>query len=304
MQIHHDNATRDESRVAETAVQFDMSSIDAIDGTVTRAIIRYDEKPQRWTSGSGAEQYKVGCVASIGIATVDWANQSLNALTPNDLYHTSKDGHDTNWSVLQQVKDQLASPGDASLRYGYVFQGGMSLNNLEGDDSTSCYSTISNIRLEITMDVQEAAPPPPAPPPPPPPPPPPSKPDLSVTRVSGPSTLADGTTGVYELVLWNDGTPAQGTAQIQIEAIGPITLDSMVQLPAGFTCDTNDFGVACVGSLGGFDDPMLSRGATFKMQVRGNGTGKGTVVGSANHDRALDEITIDNNLKTLEITVS
>src|SRR4051812_40267528 len=65
MQIHHDNATRDESRVAETAVKFDMSSLDAIDGTVTRAVLRFDEKKERWTSGSGADQYKDGCVANL-----------------------------------------------------------------------------------------------------------------------------------------------------------------------------------------------------------------------------------------------
>jgi hypothetical protein len=135
-------------------------------------------------------------------------------------------------------------------------------------------------------------------------PPPPTKPDLVVTRVSGPPTVSDGDTAVYEIVLWNDGTPAQGTAQIQISALGPLTLDSMVQLPDGFSCDTNDFGVACVGSLGGVDDPMTSRGVTFKMQVRGNGTGKAALVGSANHDRALDEITVDNNLKSFDINVS
>jgi hypothetical protein len=135
-------------------------------------------------------------------------------------------------------------------------------------------------------------------------PPPPTKPDLSVTKVSGPSTVADGATAVYEIVLWNDGTPAKGTAQIQISALGPLTLDSMIQMPDGFTCDTNDFGVACVGSLGGLNDPMISRGATFKMQVRGNGTGKATVMGSANHDRALDEMTVDNNMKMLDVTVS
>src|SRR2546430_12173596 len=53
------------------------------------------------------------------------------------------------------------------------------------------------------------------------------------------------TTEIYTLSL-HDAlpicTPAQGTAQIQIEALGPLTLDSMVQLPDGFTCDINDFG--------------------------------------------------------------
>jgi hypothetical protein len=134
-------------------------------------------------------------------------------------------------------------------------------------------------------------------------PPPPTKPDLMVTRVTGPTTVSDGDTPVYEIVLWNDGTPAKGTAQIQIEALGPLALDSMVQLPDGFTCDTNDFGVACVGSLGGLNDPTASRGVTFKMQMRANGTGKAAVIGDANHDRALDEMTVDNNMKTLDVTV-
>jgi hypothetical protein len=303
MQVEPDNATRDAASTYQTAVKFDMSPLDAVDGEVTRAVIRFDEKKDRWTSGSGAEQFKDGCVAHLGIATTDWAGQSVNALIPNKHYSSPKDGSSTSWSVLNHVKEQLAAPNKASLRHGYVFYGSMAIANLHADDDTSCASFVSNFRLEVTMEVAEAAPPPPAPPPPPPPPPPPSKPDLMVTRVSGPPTLADGDTAVYEIVLWNDGTPAKDTAQIQISALGPITLDSMVQLPDGFTCDTNDFGVACVGSLGGLDDPTLLRGATFKMQVRGNGTGKATLIGSANHDRALDEMTVDNNMKMFDMTV-
>ena len=57
----------------------------------------------------------------------------------------------------------------------------------------------------------------------------------------------------------------------------------------------------CTGSLGGQDDP--EHGASFIVQARGNGPGKAAIYGSANHDRSLDEVTVDNNLKLVDITV-
>ncbi len=295
MQNHHHNATRDESRIAETAVNFDMTQIDAIDGKLTRAVLRFDEKKERWTSGSGAEQYKDGCVANLGIATVDWANQSVNALTPNDPYTSAPDGSSRAWEVTRHVREQLASPGKASLRYGYVLQGNMSLNNLEGDDSTSCYSTISNIHLDVTMDVEEQ--PAPAPPPPPPPP----MPDLAVTRVSGPKQLAIGETVEYEIAIFNDGIAVQNQALLQINRAGPIQLMEVTEASNnGITCQANLLGWGCTGSLGGDDGPMAARSALFKVQVMGMGAGTATLIGSANHGRTFEEKTVDNNLQLLD----
>jgi hypothetical protein len=131
----------------------------------------------------------------------------------------------------------------------------------------------------------------------------PTNPDLAVTRLTGPTTVFDGATAIYQVALWNDGAPAKGTAQVQIGLMGAIEPVRVVDPPNGFTCDLGEFGFSCTGSLGGVDDPVQTRGAVFRVQVRGNGTGSGTVIGSANHDRALDEVTVDNNLKLFEVVV-
>jgi hypothetical protein len=127
-----------------------------------------------------------------------------------------------------------------------------------------------------------------------------------VTRVSGPTTVNDqaGTAPVYDAVLANDGTPAHGTAQLQISFAGKLAAKEMVETPNGFTCEPNDYGFACVGSLGGIDDAIQTRVAIFKAAARATGgAGDAWVIGSANHDRALDEMTVDNNLKLLDVTV-
>lgn len=126
--------------------------------------------------------------------------------------------------------------------------------------------------------------------------------DLAVTRISGPKELFDGTTGVYEVVLWNDGLPAEGTAQIQIGAIG-LEPESMILVPEGFECDLGQFGFVCLGSLGGIDDPMIDRGAIFQAQFQATKTGPAKIVGSANHDRSLDEAKSDNDMMLFDVTV-
>ena len=77
----------------------------------------------------------------------------------------------------------------------------------------------------------------------------------------------------------------------------------MVDVPAGFTCDLGQYGYSCLGSLGGVNDPIDSRGARFLVEVQGNGPGSASVYGSANHDRSLDEMSLDNNLQLLSVTI-
>jgi hypothetical protein len=130
----------------------------------------------------------------------------------------------------------------------------------------------------------------------------PDKPDLVLTRLTGPAQVFDGTTAVYEVAIWNDGTFADGTVQLVLNFLGTMQAAAMVETPAGFTCEP-ERGFTCTGSLGGFDSPVQDRGAVFRVQGRGTDKGSGTVVASLNHDRALDEITVDNNLKLLDVTV-
>lgn len=132
---------------------------------------------------------------------------------------------------------------------------------------------------------------------------PPTKPDLAVTRVTGPTQVSDGVTAVYDIVLANEGTAAKGTAQVTINALGSLELVEMVETAGEFDCGLGESGFSCTGSLGGVENPFQERVAIFKVQVRGNGSGSATVSGSANHDGSLDEMTGDNNRKLLTVAV-
>jgi hypothetical protein len=130
----------------------------------------------------------------------------------------------------------------------------------------------------------------------------PTKPDLALTRLSGPTEVFDGMTAVYEVAIWNEGTAANDTTQIVLNFLGALEPQQMIETPAGFTC-APERGFTCTGSLGGVDDPMLARSAVFKVQGHAKAKGQGTVVASLNHDRALDEFDVANNLKILNVTV-
>lgn len=169
----------------------------------------------------------------------------------------------------------------------------------DGTDAGSDFSAESRPKCIGTQKVLIVTPGEPLPPPPPP------KPDLVVTRVTGPKSLPANTTATYEVGLWNEGGPARDTAQIQISLLGPIEAVEVAEMTNGtFTCGQNEFGFVCKGSLGGPDDPLGTRGALFRATVRGTGSGSAAVSGSANHDRALDETTVDNNMKLIEVSVS
>lgn len=166
-----------------------------------------------------------------------------------------------------------------------------------GNNASSTFSQESE-RLCFTMPPQEVSRPAPEPAPSP------TKPDLMVTRVSGPTQAFDGTTAVYEIVLANDGTAADGTAQITLNAVDGLDPVEMAETPDGFTCEPHPLGgFSCTGSLGGVEDPIQTRVAIFKLQVRGNGSGAASVYGIANHDGALDEMTGDNNVMLRSVTV-
>lgn len=139
---------------------------------------------------------------------------------------------------------------------------------------------------------------------PPPPPPPPPKPDLAVMGVTGPTELAVGETATYEIVLRNEGAPVKDVALLQIGRGQQIQLVEAAEASTnGITCQSNGLGIGCFGSLGGDDDPAESRTATINVQVMGMVAGEVHLVASANHGRTIEEKTVDNNLKLLEVTV-
>jgi hypothetical protein len=131
----------------------------------------------------------------------------------------------------------------------------------------------------------------------------PAKPDLSITRLSGPTKLAVGETAEYEVAIWNDGAPAKDFL-VQIGRGAPLQLAEVDEASnQGFTCQANINGFGCTGSLGGEDGPMAARSAVFKVQAMGMVRGTASLVASANHSRTIEEETIDNNLELLEVTV-
>ena len=297
------NEDRDAARVAETAIKFDMSALDRPDIKVLSAVLRFDERAKTWTSGTGSPQLKAGCVAHLGIATTDWDRQPVTSLFPNDRYATASTGSSRSWNVTSFVKQQLASPRSESLRYGYVLQGGMPLNNLNADDDTSCLSHLGNIRLEFDVEIAEK----PAPqtgPVSPGPAPRAIKPDLAVTRLTGPAVLAIGGTATYEIAIFNSGAPLKNAPLLQINRLEGIQIAQAVEATNnGITCQVNSLGIGCTGSMGGDNDPMATRSAVIRVEVTGKKAGATHLIASANHARTFDEVTVDNNLKLLEVTV-
>lgn len=293
----------DIATVAETAIKFDMSALDRPDIKVLSAVLHFDERANSWRSGTGSPQLKAGCVAHLGIATTDWDRQPVSSLFPNDRFATASTGSSRSWNVTSFVKRQLASPKSESLRYGYVLQGAMPLNNLNNDDGTSCLSDLNNIRLDFDLEIadkpaQQTGPVSPGPAPKP------IKPDLAVTRVTGPSALAIGGTATYEIAIFNSGAPIKNAPLLQINRLEGIQIDQAVAATNnGITCQVNSLGIGCTGSIGGDNDPMATRSAVIRVQVTGIKAGATHLIASANHARTFEEVTVDNNLKLFEVTV-
>jgi hypothetical protein len=185
----------------------------------------------------------------------------------------------------------------------YVGTGNNSSSTFSEESERQCF-TIPPYADEVGPAPKPASEGAPKPAPAPEAPPPPTKPDLTVTRLTGPTEVFDGVAVEYEVAIWNDGTPAQGTAQVAILAEGPLESIGVLEVTNnGFVCEARTSGFTCVGSLGGVDDAVQTRGAAFRVQVRGNGSGEALVRGSINHDRSLDEMSTDNNIKQLIVTV-
>jgi hypothetical protein len=64
-----------------------------------------------------------------------------------------------------------------------------------------------------------------------------------------------------------------------------------------------EFGFSCRGSLGGINDAVQTQTAVFRVQVRATDIGPAHVLGSANHDGALEEMPGENNLVLYDVTV-
>jgi hypothetical protein len=140
--------------VSQRAVTFDLGKLDGIERKfISKAVLSFDESPFAWKNGDGSDRFVDGCVAQLGIASVEWTGRNQQARVPSTIIEDVTPSARTEWDVTGHVRDQVRFPDDASLRHGYTLDGSLMFHQLNADDHSSCMSTISNVRLTITYTV-------------------------------------------------------------------------------------------------------------------------------------------------------
>ncbi|MDP9070082.1 MAG: hypothetical protein M3N68_02100 [Actinomycetota bacterium] len=173
-QLELTNSDPCHASVVETAVLFDTGPLDEVPvKDINRAVLTYDEAEGQgcyvteafgvrqipcWRSGTGFSQQKpAGCVGALRMPTVDWINDAPPGLIPYITPPGVRRLTPREWDVSEDYRDQYTrrAPlgGSALPPFGFLLAGGPSLDDLSGEDSTSCYSWISNIRLHLTYTV-------------------------------------------------------------------------------------------------------------------------------------------------------
>ena len=164
----------------QVAVQLETSQLDHTPNKqIDQAVLVYDEAMATgcypdiggdacWTSGSLIPEDKPnGCVV-VRIPSTDWM-----AVTPSGEFPVITDTRPTvnrlaaqEWDVTEPFLWQkvpgampLISTGPAFMPgFGFLLSGGLTIDQLEAEDSTNCLSVISNIRLRTTFTVFEDEP--------------------------------------------------------------------------------------------------------------------------------------------------
>ena len=157
--------------VNEVAVRFDEGPLDRVPvKTIDRAVLTYGESPAQfciwppgtggtcWRSGSGAPEPKPnGCVAALGIPTVDWVRAAPPGLVPHITAPHALRNNPREWDVSTPYRWQYtrSAPLGASAPppFGFLLSGGVALDRLTAQDNTNCVSTVSNIQLHVTYTV-------------------------------------------------------------------------------------------------------------------------------------------------------
>jgi hypothetical protein len=139
--------------VAQVGIKFDLSLLNGVPPHyVQSALLTFDEEPWYWRGidfGSGASP---GCVAVLGLATVDISSPPAG-LIPYTVYKNVTPSASRQWDVTAHVRDQLQNPANQSLRNGYVLAGSLGLDQLEVDDDDSCISRVQNFSLRVMLVV-------------------------------------------------------------------------------------------------------------------------------------------------------
>ncbi len=125
--------------------------------------------------------------------------------------------------------------------------------------------------------------------------------DLSFVSLSGPSNLQAGLSGTYKLIIKNGGDVS---ANVELTILFAKALDQTGQIVpgAGLACAPVGHGTA-INAQVNCTDGQLAAGetGTVIVQARGQAAGPGTLVGTLNNSRAVQESSYDNNVKQLNV---
>ena len=128
--------------------------------------------------------------------------------------------------------------------------------------------------------------------------------DLSFVSLSGPGNLQAGLSGTYKLIIKNAGNVG---ANVELAILFSKALNQTGQIVpgAGLACGPVGHGAAIndqINCTGG----QLAAGetGTVIVQARGQVAGAGTLVGTLNNSRSVQESNYNNNVKQLNVTIN
>lgn len=147
----------DPVEIARTALILDLGQLAELPRiNVTSAILEYKESPVRWTSGGNAPQNKSGCVTRIGRVPMSVDDIPGNTQIPAVDIVPVAPGALTLFPIFRQidvtgfVSSHLSPPARKSP-LGLVVMG--PLDDADGDDDTSCFSSLSDVSLKVSYEV-------------------------------------------------------------------------------------------------------------------------------------------------------
>jgi hypothetical protein len=181
----------------QVAVDFERGALGSMTGSdyrLDRAVLAYDEiemvypfcngvvpfmgledpdiESVCWRNGEGKHEARPnGCVV-VRMPSADWRRNQLRGLVPfvgGQGAPNVRQISPREWDVTEAYRWQtipssrpLTPPGGTAPApapgFGFLLTGGADFNELEGEDSTSCVSHITNIRLNVTYTVFEDGP--------------------------------------------------------------------------------------------------------------------------------------------------
>jgi hypothetical protein len=179
----------------QVAIAFDkgpLAGLQPSDYRIDRAVLAYDEvemffpfcngvvlgmgledpdvESVCWRSGDGKHEARPnGCVV-VRMPSAEWRGAGRSGLVPfvsGPGAPNVRQASPREWDVTEAYRWQtvpssrpLTAPGGtaAAPGFGFLLTGGADFNELQGEDSTSCISHVTNVRLNVTYTVFEDGP--------------------------------------------------------------------------------------------------------------------------------------------------